>query len=148
MQSIFSDTERLRLHRRIDALTPRASRKWGRMTAHEMVCHLTDSVESAFDEEQEALGTGALARQPLKWLVINVLPWPKGKMESPERLRRRKPTDWSTDVRALHDALDRLAARSADARWPASDVFGALTRSEWGALLRTHMNHHLKQFGV
>jgi hypothetical protein len=148
MQSIFSDHERRRLHCRIDALTPDAPRRWGRMTAHQMVCHLTDSVESAFDEEAEAPGTGPLSREPLKWLVLHVLPWPKGKMESPERLTRRRPTVWDADVRALHDALERLAARDPSAHWPPSDVFGTLSRREWGALLRTHINHHLRQFGA
>jgi hypothetical protein len=27
-------------------------------------------------------------------------------------------------------------------------VFGPLTGADWGALLRTHIDHHLKQFGV
>lgn len=148
MQSVFDDRERRRLHRRIDSLTPGAQQRWGRMTAHQMVCHLTDSVESAFDEEAEAPGTGPLSRQPFKWLVLNILPWPKGKMESPPRLTRRQPADWAADVRALHEALDRLALRDPRAEWPASDIFGALSRAEWGALLRTHINHHLKQFGA
>lgn len=148
MRSIFSDNERRRLHRRIDRLVPGAPRRWGRMTAHQMVCHLTDSVESAFDEEPEAPGTGPLSRQPLKWLVLNVLPWPRGSMQSPERLTRRRPSAWPADVRALHDALERLAARDPRAEWPTSDVFGKLSRREWGVLLRTHIHHHLKQFGA
>lgn len=148
MPTIFDDRERRRIHRRIDALTPHAPRRWGRMTAHQMVCHLIDSVESAFDDEAEAPGTGPLSRQPLKWLVLNVLPWPRGTMQSPERLTRRHPADWAGDVAALHAALDRLAARAPGAPWPASEVFGTLSRHEWGALLRAHIHHHLRQFGA
>lgn len=66
--------ERGGIHRRIDALRPDARARWGRLTAHRMVCRLTDSVESAFDEEAEAPGTGPLSRQPLQWLVLNALP--------------------------------------------------------------------------
>ena len=80
--------------------------------------------------------------------MLNVLPWPKGKMQSPERLTRRKPTSWAADVAALHGMMDRLATRDPVGPWPASEVFGALSRREWGALLHTHINHHLKQFGV
>lgn len=148
MHSIFSERERRRIHRRIETLTPGAARLWGRMSPHQMVCHLIDSVESAFDDETEAAGTGPLSRQPLKWLVLNALPWPKGKMESPPRLTRRRPGVWDTDIGALHDALDRLAERDPGASWPPSDVFGTLSRKEWGRLLRTHMDHHLKQFGA
>jgi hypothetical protein len=131
MQSIFSDRERQRIHRRIDALTPDTRPRLGPMKAHRMVCHLVDSIESAFDEEAEAPGTGPLSRQPLN-----------------ERLTRRKPTAWDAGLRALHDALDRLAAGAPAAHWPTSEVFGTLSRREWGALLRTHVDHHLKQFGT
>ena len=148
MRTLFDDRERAALHRRIDALVPDAPRRWGRMSAHQAVCHLTDAIESAFDADDEVPGTGLLARQPLKWLVLAVLPWPKGTMESPPRLLRRHPSTWDADVAALHDAIDRLAARDAGASWPASDVFGRLSRGEWGQLLRTHLDHHLRQFGV
>jgi hypothetical protein len=116
MRTIFRDRDRTRLHHRIDTLTPESPRRWGRMTPHEMLCHLTDAVESAFDAESEAPGTGALSRQPLKWLVLNLLPWPKGKMASPPRLTRRRPASWELDRAALHDALDRLAARGRTGR--------------------------------
>lgn len=148
MKSLFSDDHRALLHVRINRLSRDSRRQWGRMTSSQMVCHLTDSIESAFDTEDEPPGTGALSRQPLKWLVINVLPWPRGKMESPPRLQRRQPTTWDTDVAALHAMMDRLAARAPEGPWPPSDVFGRLTRAEWGALLFTHADHHLKQFGV
>jgi hypothetical protein len=46
------------------------------------------------------------------------------------------------------DSHARHAARDPRASWPASDVFGTLSRAGWGALLRTHINHHLKQFGA
>jgi len=148
MRSLFDRRERAALQRRIARLTPDAPRRWGRMTAHQMVCHLTDAVEGAFDADAEAPGTGALSRQPLKWLVLHVLRWPRGTMQSPERLTRRRPTEWHSDVAALRDAVERLAARDPMAPWPASGVFGRLSREEWGALLRTHIDHHLRQFGV
>ena len=148
MASLFDDQDRAALHRRIDRLTPDSARRWGRMSVQQMVCHLTDSVESAYDRDTEPPGTGALSRQPLKWLVLNVLPWPRGKMQSPERLTRRRPTTLDADVAALHAMMDRLAARAPEEPWPASEVFGRLSRREWGALLHTHIDHHLKQFGV
>lgn len=118
------------------------------MTVHQMICHLRDALESGFSDSHPTPATGALTRFPLKWLVIYVLPWPKGKLQSPPDLLVTKPTDWEADIAALRSALERFAAKSPDAEWPASDVFGQLTGKDWGALLRTHMNHHLTQFGV
>jgi hypothetical protein len=146
--SLLDSSDRHRLHQRIDRLTPGAARRWGRMTVQQMVCHLIDSVEGAWDPDTEPPGTGLLSKQPLKWLVLSVLPWPKGKMESPERLTRRTPGEWSADVAALHGLIDRLAERPTSEQWPASEVFGPLSRDQWGALLHAHINHHLTQFGV
>ena len=148
MRSIFSDRERRALQRRIDALRPDTPRRWGRMNAHQMVCHLKDAVESGFGESPPGRASGPIAHFPLNWLVINVLPWPKGKLESPPELFVTTPGVWDEDVAALRSALERAAAKGPDAPWPASDVFGPLSGRSWGALLRTHIDHHLRQFGV
>jgi hypothetical protein len=118
------------------------------MNAHQMICHLRDAIESGFGDATATPATGALTRFPMKWLVINVLPWPKGKLQSPPDLLVTQPTDWETDIAALRSALERAAAKGPNAEWPASDLFGQMTGRDWGALIRTHMNHHLKQFGV
>jgi hypothetical protein len=148
MRSIFNEHERRRLLRRLDTLSPETPARWGRMNAHQMVCHLIDAVESSFAPSPPTVATGPLTRAPLKWLVINVLPWPRGKLESPPDLLVTVPTDWDADMARLHTAVERVAARGAAGAWPASDVFGSLSGREWGALLRTHMNHHLRQFGA
>jgi hypothetical protein len=148
MRSIFNDSERTALHRRLDRLRPESPARWGRMNAHRMICHLRDAVESGFSTAPVEPGGGALARNPLKWLVLGVLPWPKGKLQSPPDLLVSQPVEWNRDMEALRAALERAAAKGAHAQWPASEVFGVLSGKEWGVLLRTHIDHHLRQFGV
>ncbi len=148
MRSIFNEKERAALHRRIDRLRPDSPARWGRMNAHQAICHLRDAVDSGLRHSPEAPGTGPLTRFPLKWLVIYVLPWPRGKLQSPPDLLVTQPGEWKADIAALHAALDRTAAKDPASAWPASDVFGHLSGRDWGALLRTHINHHLRQFGV
>lgn len=148
MRTIFNDRERNALHRRIDRLGPGTRPRWGRMNAHQMVNHLIAAVESAFEPPPAEPARGPLAHFPINWLVINVLPWPKGKLQSPPELLARQPREWASDVTALHATLDRAAARGPDAEWPPTDVFGPISGRNWGALIRTHMDHHLRQFGV
>jgi hypothetical protein len=147
MRSIFDPREQQRLHARLATLAPDTTPRWGRMSAHRMVCHLTDALESSA-APSPAPGTGPLSRFPIRQLVIRVLPWPKGKLESPPDLLVTQPGDWDADLAALHASLDRVAARDPRGAWPASEVFGALSGREWGALLRTHLDHHLRQFGA
>lgn len=148
MGTIFDERERRRLIGRLRTIAPSAPPRWGTMSAHRMVCHLKDAVESGLHDSSEAIGKGVLARFPVKHLVIYLLPWPKGKLQSPASLFTTSPTEWSRDVAELESALARAAAKGPNAKWPASDVFGKLSGKEWGALLRTHVNHHLKQFGA
>lgn len=148
MRTIFDPKERARLYDRLARLTPDTPRRWGRMTAPQMLCHLTDAIESSRGPSPAHPATGALTWTPLKQLVIYVMPWPRGKLESPPDLLVSRPTTWDADVARFRQALDTMAARGPGGAWPASDVFGPLTGRDWGALLRTHINHHFTQFGV
>jgi len=149
MRTIFDDTERARLLRRLDALGPDSRPRWGRMNASQMICHLTDAVESSFAASPHTPAAGPLTWPPLKQLIIYVLPWPRGKLQSPPDLLVTKPSTWTQDTARFRQAVERVAARGpSDRAWPASDVFGPLSRHDWGALLRTHINHHFRQFGV
>lgn len=149
MRTIFDDIERKRLLRRLDALAPDSSPRWGRMNASQMVCHLTDAINSSFATSPHIPASGPLTWPPLKQLIIYLLPWPRGKLQSPPDLLVTQPMTWEHDTSQFRCALERVAARGrSDIDWPSSDVFGTLSRRDWGALLRTHINHHFQQFGV
>jgi len=148
MRSIFDSDERARILRRLQTLRPNTRARWGRMTASQMVCHLIDAVESSAHPPTGPAGTGVLTHFPIKQLVIYWLPWPKARLQSPPELLVTTPTAWDADLARLTDAIARAAARSPHAPWPHSDVFGPLSGRQWGALLRTHIDHHLRQFGV
>ena len=148
MKSIFDPTECARLARRLRTLRPETPARWGTMTAHRMVCHLYDAVDSAEKPAPAAPGAGILSRFPVKQLVLYWLPWPKGKLQSPPDLLVTQPAEWSRDLDRLVTAMERVAARGPAGAWPASEVFGELSGRQRGGLLRTHINHHLRQFGA
>jgi hypothetical protein len=71
--------------RRLASLTPDRERRWGRMSAHEAVCHMAD----AFRMATGALPVVATGRLPhrtiLKWVVLYApVRWPTGIRSSPE----------------------------------------------------------------
>ena len=41
--TLLHPVARAEILRRIEALTPESERRWGRMTAHQMACHLSDA---------------------------------------------------------------------------------------------------------
>jgi hypothetical protein len=85
---------------------------------------------------------------PLNWLMIHVLPWPKGKGKSPPEFLAVRPATWSADVNALRTSIEKFGERGPQAQWPVSKVFGRISGPSWGVLEYKHLDHHLRQFGV
>ena len=70
---------------RIAKVTPASKRQWGRMTAHEMICHLNDSFGLALGGRQASMASGVFQRTFMKWFALNVpIKWPKGIATRPE----------------------------------------------------------------
>ncbi|HVE79409.1 MAG TPA: hypothetical protein VNA89_11130 [Gemmatimonadaceae bacterium] len=148
MGTLFDPRDRARVLARIAALTPERRPLWGRFTAPEMVCHVSCGLRQGLGEYDAGPPAGPLQRPPLNWLLIHVLPWPKGKAQSPPEFLAVRPTTWSADAGALRDLVERFGARGPDAPWPPSKVFGRISGRSWGALQYKHLDHHLRQFGV
>jgi len=148
MASLFDPQVCKAIVDRISRLTPDRKPIWGRFTAPEMVCHVSCDLRQALGELDAGPPSGPLVRFPLNWLVIHVMPWPRGKGKSPPEFLATRPTTWASDVSRLRDLIQRFAARGPSAPWPASRVFGRISGRSWGAMEHKHLDHHLRQFGV
>jgi hypothetical protein len=68
---------RAEILRRIESLTPESERAWGRMTAHQMVCHLCDACRAALAERRVPIIGTFWERTVIRWLAIHTnLKWP------------------------------------------------------------------------
>ncbi len=148
MPSLFDPQVRTAILDRISRLTPERKPIWGRFTAPEMVCHVSCGLRQGLGELDAGPPSGPFVWFPLNWLVIHVVPWPRGKGRSPPEFLATRPTTWTADVARLRDLIERFAARGSGAAWPPSRVFGRISGSSWGVLQHKHLDHHLRQFGV
>lgn len=142
---------------RLQKIQPESGRRWGVMTANEMVCHLADSFRMVIGEKQVAPLTEQLLAVPVpmsfvKWFALQVpLPWPKGTKTLPEvdpRRQGNKPTEFSTDLAELRRLLERFTRDPRDFAWQAHPIFGVMRDDEWYRWGYLHMDHHLRQFGA
>ncbi len=79
MRTLESIADRESIVQRISALTPSDRRLWGKMSVHQMVCHLCDSYRAALGEKPVSAATGFLPRPVMKWLALRApMKWPKG----------------------------------------------------------------------
>lgn len=138
-----------RLHH-VRADTPR---QWGRMTAPQMICHLTDAFRGIMGERPATSPPPVIPRwrQRLLKLVALQLPfaWPRGVKTRPDVDQEKggtRPGDFATDVAELTRICERFA--TSDKVPAAHYLFGPLTLDQWRRWGYRHMDHHLRQFGL
>ena len=85
MKSLARPRDRDELIRRLRRLRADSTRRWGRMSAHQMVCHLNDSLLLATGERAVSHAISLPSRTIIKWIALYLpLRWPPGILTRPE----------------------------------------------------------------
>jgi hypothetical protein len=147
MGTLFDARDRQSILGRLTRLTANARPQWGRFTPAQMVCHVTTGVGQGLGAIDLGPPRGPLTHWPLNWLLIHVIPFPRGAKAAPEMFARI-PTTWDEDMATLRAMIERYAEQDPDREWPASRVFGRISGRSWGVLQYRHLDHHLRQFGL
>ena len=139
-----------RVAMRLGNLTPETRALWGRMSPHQMVCHLSDSFRFALELKTASPASGPLQRTVMKWSALYLpVRWPKGVPTRPEMEQGKggtPPAEFTADLKELAGLMETFARRTAfDVAHP---IFGVMTTREWLRWGYLHADHHLRQFGV
>ena len=137
---------------RLRHVTPAHRARWGRLNAHQMLCHLADACRVALGERDAAPGAMPAAKRHFVRLVAfhTPLPWPRNlhTMAEVDPARQgTRPGDFDADLRTAIELLTRVATDSGIDGHP-HPMFGPLSRREWLRWAWMHTEHHLRQFGV
>ena len=135
---------------RLGKLHDKRPRAWGKMTAHEMLCHLNDSFETVMGDRPTSSAGTWTQRTIVKYIALHTnLTWPKGVKTRPEvdsTIGGTKPVDFTLDRDRTVALLRRFVAPGTQlGRHP---TFGPLTRDEWMIWGYRHADHHLRQFAL
>ena len=153
MKSLRIAPAREELQQRIARVTPSSQRLWGRMTAHQMICHLADGFRIYMGE----LSAKNVETPAPRWIIKNSalwmpLPWPHGFKTMPEIDQQAgagtPPAEFARDVEDLRERLNCFAQLPRDFAWKPHPVFGLMSYREWMRLGYLHCDHHLRQFGA
>ncbi len=124
---------------RLRRVRPDSVGRWGRMSAHQMVCHLSDAFRMALGRKPVSHASGVLQRTILKWIVLYVpLRWPPGILTRPEIDQERGgtgPIDFDADVAELERLVEIVTTAGDHFAWPVHPIFGGMSHSEWLAIL-------------
>lgn len=132
---------------RLNRLSPESRARWGRMSAHGMLCHVADVAVGI----RTLPGAPALPRKAMRAFIglHTPLRWPRG-IRTPAQVDQEKggspPGEFEAD-RAR--AIAAIEAQAAPGAWPEyHPAFGKLSEWEWKRFAWRHADHHLRQFGL
>jgi hypothetical protein len=152
MKTLLNARDKAEILSRVECVEPSSSRVWGKMSAHQMVCHLGDAfklymgllmaVDPGFRYPSEILKFGSL------WVPVR---WPKA-FRTPRELDQQAkgaPTgEFASDLNELKRMVERYTRRPQDFEWPCHPYLGRMSEKEWMRLGYLHTDHHLRQFGT
>jgi hypothetical protein len=152
MKTLGVAKDREQIANRLGRLRVDSKRQWGKMTAHQTVCHLSDSFRGVIGEKALSAKAGTFGTRVMKWGALYVpLPWPHGLTTMPEvdqELGGTQPVEFAADVRELRLLLERFTRQPRDFSWRPHPFFGLMTDQDWMRWGYLHMDHHFRQFGV
>jgi hypothetical protein len=135
---------------RFFTLMPDTQRRWGTMTAGQMLVHCADQLRVSRGEKPvTSLRVPGLLKPLLKWYFVTRLKEFKPNMKTMYELDAKggmtPPTSFATD----HATLIGLLAPTQYSRTGVDHpLFGHLSAQEFGEISWKHLDHHLRQFGV
>jgi hypothetical protein len=152
MRSLARPRDKADILARLRRIRPDSARRWGRMSAHQMICHLADALRLVTGEKPGGSGVRLHERTLLKWLVLYApLRWPPGIATSPELDPDRdgtRPTEFAADLARVEALLERVTDPATSAESRCHPRFGSLSHATWLRWAWLHTDHHLRQFGV
>lgn len=151
-KTLLNPNDKAEILERLRQLRPESQRRWGRMTAHQAICHLSDSFKSATGEKQNSSAENWFSRTVMKWIALELpLPWPHGIKTRPEmdqQIGGTPPKDFNRDHAQLEAMIERFCPPADISSFHPHALFGQMTEAEWLRWGYLHCDHHLRQFGV
>jgi hypothetical protein len=150
MKTLARERDLAEIQRRLKTVRLDSRRRWGRMTVHQMVCHLSDSFLAVTGRRPASMASGPLQRTVVKWAALYLpVPWPPGYPTRPEidqAAGGTRPVDFATDLAQLEALLRLVMTDRSCFEGQQHPIFGPMSRSAWLRWAYLHIDHHLRQF--
>ena len=138
---------------RVAKVRPDSVRRWGKMNAHQMVCHLCDSHLLVMGEMAAADKSNLITRGLIRIIALRApITWPQGASTVPELDQAAgggtPPAVFDADCARLMQLIDRFTAVERRFTFGKHPMFGVMSEWEWMRWAYLHADHHLRQFGL
>jgi hypothetical protein len=151
MKTLANNADRVEVLARMERVRIDSPRRWGKMSAHQMVCHLADSFRGVMGEKPLSMKPQNFASAAVKWMALySRIPWVHGLPTMPEMdqlVGGTRPAEFAGDVHELRHLFARFTAQPRDFTWARHPMFPRMTDADWMRWAYLHLDHHFRQFG-
>jgi hypothetical protein len=136
---------------RIDNLAEDTPRTFGTLTPHGMVQHMEVMFLLSLGRQHGADLSNFLTRsRPVFWFMVDVMPWPKGKLKAPGYFTPAPEGEFADAKARLKGLMQDFCAALAKSpqRREATPLLGPITMQQWSRLHGRHLRHHFEQFSL
>ncbi|HEY2822929.1 MAG TPA: DUF1569 domain-containing protein [Candidatus Acidoferrum sp.] len=150
-ETLASTADRKVILGRLGKMRPDSPRQWGKMNAHQAVCHLCDSFRGV-------MGDRTLSGKPfplggvIKWVALYApMKWSRNLPTMPEVDQMKlgtPPVEFAGDVGELDRLVERFSGSPREFTWRPHPFFGEMNERDWMRWGWLHMDHHFRQFGI
>ncbi len=135
---------------RINKLSVQSKNEWGKMNVNQMLYHTAAGLKIAYGEIKTASKGNWLTKQMMRFFILKTdMPTPKEKAETFAEINTVtlgiNPADFTAERNTLIDLVKNFPKKELH---PTSSLLGKMSKENWARLHYTHLDHHLKQFGV
>jgi hypothetical protein len=122
---------------------------WGKMTAGQMVRHLSCAYDVALGDREVAPLKATIPPPVMKWIALRSgLRWPKNVATTPELIRALEEECSGNFMDSVRETAEKMELVAKGTRWTRQHpMFGAMSAKDWMRWGYLHANHHLRQFG-
>jgi len=146
MRTLHDEGYRLQIIKRIRSLRRDSPRRWGRMSADQMLWHVNGGLSMALGQMDIPPQKTPLPR-PIMRLVALRLPWPKG-LPTMAMFVASGAYDFESERGRCFQLIEQMRAKPLDEDWPTHPLLGKLSGREASRIQAKHLDHHLRQFGL
>ena len=151
MKSLEDPQCKAEIIERIGRVQQDSPRRWGKMTAPQMVCHLNDCFIAIIGGKPISRAPGHYPRILFKWIALYApVQWPHDVATRPEFdqcIGGTAPAVFEEDKRRLLALVEEFGAKANGVRSKTHPVFGGMSLRDWMRWGYLHTDHHLRQFG-
>lgn len=147
MKTLLREEIRKEVRDRLSKLSPDMPRRWGTMSAIQMLAHVSLQLENAVTIRQTPQMKIVWLIHPVRKLLFNLIPWPHGLPTAPD-WKNPETENWKYETNRFLSLINKFSEDRDVVKWGKHPLFGKLSGKEWGRLSYRHIDHHFRQFGI